>query len=159
MRWRTCNVMKSKTTSCLLTKWSKTMKTLVSGSKESKSKPTTTPTKARGQNTAQRLSLPSDENLKITEPAISLELRQTYLEEQVKQQNEMIEKWIKKVNTLEEHIKFLEGKVAVTETVFKLLEKKKSICRVGHTSENHASSCQVWEKNKWKHRKPDRNHH
>ena len=125
MRWRTCNVMKSKTTSCLLTKWSKTMKTLVSGSKESKSKPTTTPTKATGQNTAQRLSLPSDENLKITEPAISLELRQTYLEEQVKQQNEMIEKWIKKVNTLEEHIKFLEGKVAVTETVCKLLEKKK----------------------------------
>ena len=56
---------------------------MVSGNKESKSKPTVTPKKT-GQTTAHRLSLPSDENLQMTELAISLELRQTNLEEQVK---------------------------------------------------------------------------
>ena len=46
------------------------------------------------------------------------------LKEQVIKQNELIEKLVKKVNTLEEHIVFLEGKLAVTETVNNLLEKK-----------------------------------
>ena len=71
-----------------------------------------------------RQPLPSDENLQITKTVISLELRQTNLKEQVKKQNELIEKLIKKVNTLEGHIIFLEGKLAVTETVSKLLENK-----------------------------------
>ena len=46
------------------------------------------------------------------------------LKEQVIKQNELIEKLVKKVNTLEEHIVFLEAKLAVTETVNNLLEKK-----------------------------------
>ena len=57
---------------------------MVSGNKESKSKPTVTPKKTAGQTTAHRLPLPSDQNLQMTELAISLELRQTNLEEQVK---------------------------------------------------------------------------
>ena len=57
---------------------------MVSGNKKSKSKPTATPTKTPAQTTAHRQPLPSDENLEITEPGISLELRQTNLEEQVK---------------------------------------------------------------------------
>ena len=82
-----------------------------------------------------------------------------YLEEQVKQRNEMIEKWIKKVNTLEEHIKFLEGKVAVTEAVSKLLviKRKQMPCRA-----YFRKPCLIVsgvKKNKWKYRKPDRNHH
>ena len=93
---------------------------MVSGNKKSKSKPTVTPTKTPTktpvQATAHRQSLPRDENLEITEPVISLELRQTNLEEQVKKQNELIEKLIKKVNRLEEHIILLEGKLAVTES-------------------------------------------
>ena len=92
---------------------------MVSGNKTSKSKPTATPT-----NPVHRQPLPSDENLEITKPAISLELRQTNLEEQVKKQNELTENLIKKINTLEGHIIFLEGKLAVTETVSKHLEKK-----------------------------------
>ena len=52
---------------------------MVSGNKKSKSKPTATPTKTPAQTTAHRQPLPSDENLEITEPAISLELRQTNL--------------------------------------------------------------------------------
>ena len=97
---------------------------MVSGNKKSKSKPTATPTKTTAHTNAHRKSLSSDENLEITEPEISLELRQTNLEEQVKKQNELIEKLIKKVNTLEGHIIFLRGKLAVTETVSKHLEKK-----------------------------------
>ena len=97
---------------------------MVSGNKKSKSKPTATPTKTPAQTTAHRQPLPSDENLEITEPAISLELRQTNLEEQVKKQNELIETSINEINTLEKHIIFLEGKLAVTETVSKLLGKK-----------------------------------
>ena len=93
---------------------------MVSGNKKSKSKPTVTPTKTPtktpAQATAHRQSLARDENLEITEPVISLELRQTNLEEQVKKQNELIEKLIKKVNRLEEHIILLEGKLAVTES-------------------------------------------
>ena len=89
---------------------------MVSGNKKSKSKPTVTPTKTPAQATAHRQSLPRDENLEITEPVISLELRQTNLEEQVKKQNELIEKLIKKVNRLEEHKILLEGKLAVTES-------------------------------------------
>ena len=42
----------------------------------------------------------------------------------MKKQNELIEKLVKKVNTLEGHIMFLEGKLAVTDTVSKPLEKK-----------------------------------
>ena len=42
----------------------------------------------------------------------------------MKKQNELIEKLVKKVNTHEEHIISLEGKLAVTETVNNLLEKK-----------------------------------
>ena len=42
----------------------------------------------------------------------------------MKKQNELIEKLVKKVNTHEEHILSLEGKLAVTETVNNLLEKK-----------------------------------
>ena len=57
---------------------------MVCGNKESKSKPTVTSKKTTGQTTAHRLPLPSDENLQMTELAISLELRQTNLEEQVK---------------------------------------------------------------------------
>ena len=57
---------------------------MVSGNNKSKSKPTATPTKTTAQTTAHRQPLPSDENLQITEPAISRELRQTNLEEQVK---------------------------------------------------------------------------
>ena len=52
---------------------------MVSGNKKSKSKPNATPTKTPAQATAHRQPLPSDENLEITEPAISLELRQTNL--------------------------------------------------------------------------------
>ena len=70
---------------------------MVSGNKKSKSKVTATPTKTTDQTTAQRLPVPSDENLQITEPAISLELRQTNLEEQVKKQNDLIEKLTKKI--------------------------------------------------------------
>ena len=51
-------------------------------------------------------------NLQITEPAISLELRQTNLEELVKNKNELIEKLTKKVNTIEGHKIFLKGKLA-----------------------------------------------
>ena len=57
---------------------------------------------------SQREPLPSDENLQISKSAISVELRQTNLEEQVKKQNEHTEKLTKKVNTLEGHIIFLE---------------------------------------------------
>ena len=70
---------------------------MVSGNKKNKSKVTATPTKTTDQTTAQRLPVPSDENLQITEPAISLELRQTNLEEQVKKQNDLIEKLTKKI--------------------------------------------------------------
>ena len=97
---------------------------MVSGNKKSESKPTATPTKTTAQTNAHRKSLSSDENLEITEPEISLELRQTNLEEQVKKQNELTENLIKKINTLEGHIIFLEGKLAVTETVSKHLGKK-----------------------------------
>ena len=69
---------------------------MVSGNKKSKSKITATPTKTTGQTTAQRQPIPSDDNLQITELAISLELRQTNIEEQVKKQNELIEKLTKK---------------------------------------------------------------
>ena len=69
---------------------------MVSGNKKSKSKPIATTMKTTGLITAHRQPLPSDENLQITEPAISLELRQTNLEEQVEKQNELIEKLIKK---------------------------------------------------------------
>ena len=55
----------------------------------------------------------------------------------MKKQNELIEKLVKKVNTHEEHIISLEGKLAVTETVNNLLEKK------ADTLEDHASSCQA----------------
>ena len=48
---------------------------------------------------------PSDENLQISKPAISLELRQTKLEQQLKKQNELIEKLTKIVNTFEDHMK------------------------------------------------------
>ena len=48
---------------------------------KSKSKLTATPTKTTGQTTAQRQPLPSDKNLGIFQPAISLELRQTNHEE------------------------------------------------------------------------------
>ena len=97
---------------------------MVSGNKKSKSKLTATPTKTTGQTIAQRQPLPSDQNLQISEPAISLELRQMNLEEQVIKQNELTEKLTKKVNTLEGHIIFLKGKLAVSETVSKLLGKK-----------------------------------
>ena len=70
---------------------------MVSGDKKSKSKVTATPTKTTDQTTAQRQPVPSDENLQITEPAISIELRQTNLEEQVKKQNNLIEKLTKKI--------------------------------------------------------------
>ena len=70
---------------------------MVSGNKKSKSKVTATPTKTTDQTTAQRQPVPSDENLQITEPAISIELRQTNLEEQVKKQNDLIEKLTKKI--------------------------------------------------------------
>ena len=69
---------------------------MVSGNKKSKSKPIATAMKTTGLITAHRQPLPSDENLQITEPAISLELRQTNLEEQVEKQNELIEKKKKK---------------------------------------------------------------
>ena len=69
---------------------------MVSGNKKRKSKPIATPMKTTGLTTAHRKPLPSDENLQITEPAISLELRQTNVEEQVEKQNELIEKLIKK---------------------------------------------------------------
>ena len=52
-----------------------------SGNKKCKSKRTATPTKTTGKTTAHRQPLQSDENLQITVPAISLELRQTNLEE------------------------------------------------------------------------------
>ena len=42
----------------------------------------------------------------------------------MKKQNELIEKLVKKVDTLEEHIIFLEGKLDATETVNNLLEEK-----------------------------------
>ena len=80
--------------------------------------------KTPAQTAAHQQPLPSNENLEITKPAISLELCQMNLKEQVIKQNELIEKLVKKVNTLEEHIVFLEGKLAVTETVNNLLEKK-----------------------------------
>ena len=70
----------------------------------------------------------------------------------MKKQNELIEKLVKKVNTHEEHIISLEGKLAVTETVNNLLEKK------ADTLEDHASSCQAWKKKK-KYGEPDRSHH
>ena len=57
---------------------------MVSENNKSKSKPTATPTKTTAQTTAHRHPLPNDENLELTEPAISLELRQTNLEEEVK---------------------------------------------------------------------------
>ena len=44
----------------------------------------------------------------------------------MKKQSERIEKLVKKVNTLEEHMIFLEDKLAVTEAVNNLLEKKSS---------------------------------
>ena len=91
--------------------------------KKSKSKLTAAPTKTPAETTAHRQPLPSNESLGITKPAILLELCQMNLKEQVKKQNELIEKLLKKVNTLEEHI-FLEGKLAVTETVNNLLLKK-----------------------------------
>ena len=97
---------------------------MVSGNKKSKSKIISITTKTTGQTTAQRQPVPSDENLQIIEPAISLELRQTNLKEQVKKQNELIEKLTKIVNTLEGHIIFLEDKLDVSETVSKLLGKK-----------------------------------
>ena len=97
---------------------------MVSGNKKSKSKIIATPTKTTDQTTAQRQSIPSNKKLQITKTAISLELHQTNLEEQVKKQNELIEKLTKKVNMLEGHIIILEGKLAVSEPVTKLLEKK-----------------------------------
>ena len=99
---------------------------MVFRNKKSKSKPTAAPTKTPAQKTAHRQPLPSNGNLEITEPAISLELRQTNLEELVKKQSERIEKLVKKVNTLEEHMIFLNDKLPVTETVNNLLEKKSS---------------------------------
>ena len=42
----------------------------------------------------------------------------------MKKQNELIETLINEINTLEKHIIFLEGKLAVTETICKLLGKK-----------------------------------
>ena len=80
--------------------------------------------KTTGQTTAQQQPVPSDDNLQITEPALSLELRQTNIEEQVKKQSELTEKLAEKVNMLEGNIIILEGKLAVSETVSKLLEKK-----------------------------------
>ena len=97
---------------------------MISGNEKSKSKITTTPTKVTDLTTAQRQPIPSDENLQITEPAISLELCQTNLEEQVKKQNEIIEKITKTFNTPEGDTIILEGKLAVSETVSKLLKKK-----------------------------------
>ena len=89
---------------------------MVSGNKKSKSKIIATPTKTTDQTTAQRQSIPSNKKLQITKTAISLELHQTNLEEQVKKQNELIEKLTKKVKMLEGHIIILEGKLAVSET-------------------------------------------
>ena len=74
--------------------------------KKNNSKPTATPTKTTALTTAHQKPLPSNENLEITKPPIWLELHQTNLGEQVKKQNELIEKLIKKVNTLEGHIIF-----------------------------------------------------
>ena len=70
---------------------------MVSGNKKSKSKIIATPTKTTDQTTAQRQPIPSNKKLQITKTAISLELHQTNLEEQVKKQNELIEKLTKKV--------------------------------------------------------------
>ena len=53
---------------------------MISGNKKIKSKITATPTKTTDQTTPQRQLVLSDENLQITKPAISLELRQTNLE-------------------------------------------------------------------------------
>ena len=97
---------------------------MVFGNKKSKSKIIATPTKTTDQTTAQQQPIPSNKKLQITETAISLELHQTNLEEQVKKQNELIEKLTKKVNMLEGHIIILEGKLAVSEPVTKLLGKK-----------------------------------
>ena len=69
---------------------------MVSGNKKSKSKITATPTKTKDLTTTQQQHVPSDKNIQITKPAISLELCQTNLEEQVKKQNELIEKLTKK---------------------------------------------------------------
>ena len=85
---------------------------MVSGNKKSKSNVIGTPFKTAAQTTAQRQSRPGDERW------------QTNVEEQIKNQNELIENLIKKVNAFEEHIIFLEGKLAVSETVSQLLEKK-----------------------------------
>ena len=98
---------------------------MVSGNEKSKSKITATPKKVTDLTTAQRYPVPSDENLQITEPAISLELCQRNLEEQVKKQNELIEKLTKKVNTPEGHIIILEGKLAVSKAVSKLWKKSR----------------------------------
>ena len=71
---------------------------------KNKSKLTVTPMKTTGQTTRQRQPLPSDKNLEVSEPAILPELRLTNLEERVKKQNELIEKFTKKVKTLEGHV-------------------------------------------------------
>ena len=97
---------------------------MVFGNIKSKSKITATPTKTTDQTTAKQQPILSNENLQITEPAISLELHQTNLEQQVKKQSELIEKLTKNINKLEEgHIIILEGKLAVSETV-NFLEKR-----------------------------------
>ena len=72
--------------------------------------------KTKDLTTTQWQHIPSDKNVQISTPAISLELCQTNLEEQVKKQNELIEKLTKKVKMLEGHIIILEGKLAVSET-------------------------------------------
>ena len=136
---------------------SKTAKTIVSGNKKSKSKITATPTKTADLTTARRQPVPNDENPQITEPAISLELRQTNLEEQVKKQNELIEKLTKKVNTLERDIIILEGKLAVSQTVSKLLEKESRWLR-GILSKTVPHSVRCEKRKKWKYGEPDRNH-
>ena len=98
-----CSVIESKTPSCSreIIKNNKNY-----GNKKSNSNATATPTKTKPKTTAHQKPLPSDKNLEITKPPILLELRQTNLGEQVKKQNELIEKLIKKVNTLEGYIIF-----------------------------------------------------
>ena len=58
--------------------------------------------KTTGQTTPQRQPLPSDENLEISQHAIWLEFPPTNLEEQVKKQNELIKKLIKKSTRLKD---------------------------------------------------------
>ena len=77
---------------------------MVSENIKNKSKLSVTPTKTTGQTTGQRQPLPSDKNREVSESAIPLELRLTNLEERVKKQNELIEKFTKKVKTLEGHV-------------------------------------------------------